>query len=156
MRLWSRVHCHGEMYNLKTSNISESINSALKPARGFPITFLLEFIREKLGRWYWKRREDDMNLTTEHSRGVEYLLEIRSEIADTMSVQPIDGCRFFVTSGRQDSVVDLEHVKCDCGVYGIEKIPCSHAIAAGSFANLNIATLVFPLYSTAYLYVGYS
>ena len=80
MRLWSRVYCHGEMYNLK--NISESINSALKPARGFPLTFLLEFIKEKLGRWYWKRREDDMNLTTEHSRGVEYLLAIRSEIAD--------------------------------------------------------------------------
>lgn len=53
--LWSRVHCHGERYNLKTSNIAESINSALKPSRGFPITFLLEFIREKLGRWYWKR-----------------------------------------------------------------------------------------------------
>ncbi|KAF3537603.1 hypothetical protein F2Q69_00022831 [Brassica cretica] len=50
-----------------------------------------------------------------------------------MSVQPIDGWQFFVTCGKRDCVVDLEHVKCDCGVYGIEKIPCSHAIAAGSF-----------------------
>ena len=72
-----------------------------------------------------------------------------------MSVQQIGGCRFFVTSGRHDCVVDLEHVKCACGVYGIEKISCSHAIAPGSFANLNIATLVCLLYSTAYLYAGY-
>ena len=74
-----------------------------------------------------------MNLTTQHSRGIEYLLAIRLEIADTMSVQPIDGWQFFVTCGKRDCVVDLEHVNCDCGVYGIEKIPCSHAIAAGSF-----------------------
>ena len=74
-----------------------------------------------------------MNLTTQHSRGIEYLLAIRLEIADKMSVQPIDGWRLFVTCGRRDCVVDLEHVKCDCGVYGIEKICYSHAIAAGSF-----------------------
>ncbi|XP_013589436.1 PREDICTED: uncharacterized protein LOC106297819 [Brassica oleracea var. oleracea] len=46
--LWSRVHCQGDRYNLKTSNIAESINSALKRARGFPIQFLLEFIRDWL------------------------------------------------------------------------------------------------------------
>ncbi|XP_018458789.1 uncharacterized protein LOC108829677 [Raphanus sativus] len=91
VRLWSQVHCHGDTYNLKTSNIAESINSALKPARGFSISFLLEFIREKLGKWCWKRREDALSLTSEHSRGVEHLLAIQSEIEDTMSVQPIDG-----------------------------------------------------------------
>ncbi|KAF3587602.1 hypothetical protein F2Q69_00032265 [Brassica cretica] len=31
-----------------------------------------------------------------------------------------------------DSVVDLEHGNCDCGVYAVEKIHCSHAIAAGT------------------------
>ncbi|XP_018473887.2 uncharacterized protein LOC108845122 [Raphanus sativus] len=156
VRLWSRVHCHGDMYNLKTSNIAESINSALKPARGFPIYFLLEFIREKVGRWYWKRREDALTLTCEHSQGVERLLAIRSEIADTMSVQPIDGWKFFVTGGRRNCIVDLEHIKCECGVFGIEKICCSHAIAAGTFAKVHIASLVSPLYSRENLHAGYS
>ena len=108
MRLWSRVHCHGDRYNLKMSNIAESINSALKPARGFPISFLLEFIREKLGKWYWKRREDALSLTSKHSRGIERLLAIRSEIADTMFVQPIDGWKFFVTGGKRNCIVDLQ------------------------------------------------
>ncbi|KAF3587284.1 hypothetical protein F2Q69_00027837 [Brassica cretica] len=31
-----------------------------------------------------------------------------------------------------DCVVDLKHGKCDCGVYAVEKIPYSHAIAAGT------------------------
>ncbi|CAN6855052.1 unnamed protein product, partial [Brassica oleracea] len=136
------------------SNIAESINSALKPARGFPISFLLEFIREKLGKWYWKRREDALSLTSKHSRGIERLLAIRSEIADTMFVQPIDGWKFFVTGGKRNCIVDLQQIKCDCGVYGIEKIPCSHAIAAETFAKLHIASLVSPLYSSENLYTG--
>ncbi|KAF3543873.1 hypothetical protein DY000_02005565 [Brassica cretica] len=132
--LWSRVYCQGDMYNIKTSNIAESINSALKRARGFPVQFLLEFIREKLGKWFWKMREGALSLPTQHSRGFEYLLAVRSEIADTMTVQPIDGCRFFGKGDKMDRVVDLEHGKCDCGVYAVEKIPYSHAIAAGTSA----------------------
>ncbi|KAF2539237.1 hypothetical protein F2Q68_00019543 [Brassica cretica] len=52
-----------------------------------------------------------------------------------MSVQQIDGWRFFVQGGKKGCVVDLEHRKCDCGVYGVEKIHCSHVIAAGSYAG---------------------
>ncbi|KAF3514373.1 hypothetical protein F2Q69_00007382 [Brassica cretica] len=115
-----------------------------------------EFIRDKLSRWFWKRREDALSLTTQHSRGVEYLLVVRSEISDTMYVQQIDGWRFFVQGGRMDCVVDLAHRKCDCGVYGVEKIPCCHAIAAGSYAGLHISTLVCPVYSKDILFVGYS
>ncbi|KAF3577288.1 hypothetical protein DY000_02033825 [Brassica cretica] len=59
-----------------------------------------------------------------------------------MTVQPIDGWRFFVKGGKMDCVVDLEHGKCDCGVYAVEKIPCSHAIAAGTSAGLHISTLL--------------
>ena len=81
----------------------------------------MEFIKDKISRLFWKRREDALSLTTQHSRGVEYLLVVRSEIADTMSVQQIDGWRFFVQGGKKDYVVDLEHRKCDCGVYGARK-----------------------------------
>ncbi|KAF3593837.1 hypothetical protein DY000_02021439 [Brassica cretica] len=73
-----------------------------------------------------------------------------------MYVQQIDGWRFFVQGGKKDCVVDLEHRKCDCGVYGVEKIPCSHAIAAGSYARLHISTLVCPVYSKDTLFAGYS
>ncbi|KAF3564966.1 hypothetical protein DY000_02012831 [Brassica cretica] len=73
-----------------------------------------------------------------------------------MTVQPIDGWRFFVKGGKMDCVVDLEHGKCDCGVYAVEKIPCSHAIAAGTSAGLHISTLVCPVYSKDFLFAGYS
>ncbi|KAF2551482.1 hypothetical protein F2Q68_00033559 [Brassica cretica] len=73
-----------------------------------------------------------------------------------MFVQPIDGWKFIVTGGKRNCIVDLQQIKCDCGVNGIEKIPCSHAIAAETFAKLHIASLVSPLYSRENLYTGYS
>ncbi|KAF2613427.1 hypothetical protein F2Q70_00013513 [Brassica cretica] len=91
--------------------------------------------KEKLRRWYWKRRGDALSLTTQHSRGVEHLLVVREEIAYTLRVQQIDGWKFFVKGGNRDCNVDLELQKCDCGVYQVKKIPCSHAIAAGTAAE---------------------
>ncbi|KAF2535916.1 hypothetical protein F2Q68_00021882 [Brassica cretica] len=73
-----------------------------------------------------------------------------------MTVQPIDGWRFFVKGGKMDCVVNLEHGKCDCGVYAMEKIPCSHAIAAGTSDGLHIFTLVCPVYSKDFMFAGYS
>ncbi|ESQ38571.1 hypothetical protein EUTSA_v10029364mg [Eutrema salsugineum] len=128
--LWSRVHFVGDRYNIKTSNVAESINVALKKARGYPISFLLDFIREKLGRWFLKRREDALSLTTHNTRGVEYLLAICGHYADAMEVDRIDTWRFYVKGGTRNCIVDLEHGMCECGVFYIEKIPCSHAIAA--------------------------
>ncbi|KAF3559982.1 hypothetical protein F2Q69_00014729 [Brassica cretica] len=51
-----------------------------------------------------------------------------------MTVQTIDVWQFFVKGGKMDCVVDLEHGKCDCVVYAVEKIHCSHVIAAGTSA----------------------
>ncbi|XP_024009384.1 uncharacterized protein LOC112084475 [Eutrema salsugineum] len=45
VKLWYRVHFVGDRYNIKTRNIVESINSALKKTRGYPISFLFEFIQ---------------------------------------------------------------------------------------------------------------
>ncbi|KAF2567333.1 hypothetical protein F2Q68_00025761 [Brassica cretica] len=73
-----------------------------------------------------------------------------------MTVQPIDGWRFFTKGGKMDCVIDLEHGKCDCGVYVVEKISCSHDIAAGTSAGLHISTLVRPVYSKDFLFAGYS
>ncbi|XP_024007216.1 uncharacterized protein LOC112083423 [Eutrema salsugineum] len=121
IQLWSRVHFPGDRYNIKASNIAESINSALKQARGFPIVFLLEYLRAKLTKWFC-----------------------------------IDGWRFNVKGGSHNCVVDLELRKCGCGVYDIEKTPCTHVIAVSDAMHMHLATLLCPTYSKDYLYAAYS
>ncbi|XP_024004811.1 uncharacterized protein LOC112081966 [Eutrema salsugineum] len=144
--LWSRVHFVGDRYNIKTSNVAESINAALKKARGYPISFLLDFIREKLGRWFLKRREDALSLTAHNTRGMEYLLAIRGHYADAMEVDQIDTWRYYVKGGTRNCIVDLEHGMCECGVFYIENIPCSHAIAAALAGGIAVDSLVCPTY----------
>ncbi|XP_024014021.1 uncharacterized protein LOC112088098 [Eutrema salsugineum] len=153
--LWSRVHFVGDRYNIKTSNVAESINAALKKARGYPISFLLDFIREKLGRWFLKRREDVLSLTTHNTRGVEYLLATRGHYADAMELDRIDTWRYYVKGGTKNCIVDLQHGMCECGVFYIEKIPCSHVIAAALAGRIAVDSLVCPTYSKKYLFAAY-
>ncbi|XP_010456789.1 PREDICTED: uncharacterized protein LOC104738290 [Camelina sativa] len=121
--LWSRVYCPGDRYNIKTSNIAESIKSMLKKAKGYPITYLIEFITEKL---------------------------------DMMTVKRIDGWRFHVRGGQSDYLVDLEEKSCSCGVFGVEKIPCSHAIKAVKSAGWHMYTVVEAYYRKDYVYASYA
>ncbi|ESQ47349.1 hypothetical protein EUTSA_v10028302mg [Eutrema salsugineum] len=150
------IHFVGDIYNIKTSNVAEFINAALKKARGYPISFLLDFIRENLSRWFLKRREDALSLTTHNTWGVEYLLAIRGHYADAMEVDRIDTWRYYVKGGTRNCIVDLEHGMCECGVFYIEKIPCSHAIAAALAGGIAVDSLVCPTYSKNYLFAAYS
>ncbi|CAA7035289.1 unnamed protein product [Microthlaspi erraticum] len=155
-KLWSRVHFPGDRYNIKTSNIAESINSAVKKAKGYPIPKLLEFIREKLGRWFTKRREDAMSLTTTHSRGVEYILVVRSDYVASMTAERIDTWCYHVKGGKPDCNVDLFRRTCSCGVYDVEKIPCNHVIAAAATANVLMSHYVCDCHSKLCLYSTYA
>ncbi|XP_024009461.1 uncharacterized protein LOC112084543 [Eutrema salsugineum] len=154
--LWSRVHFFGDKYNIKTSNVAESINAALNKAHGYPISFLLDFIREKLGRLFLKCREDALSLTTHNTRGVEYFLAIHGHYADAMEVDRIDTWRYYVKGVTRNCIVDLEHAMCECGVFYIEKIPCSHAISAALAGGIAVDSLVCPTYSKNYLFAAYS
>ncbi|XP_024006581.1 uncharacterized protein LOC18010822 [Eutrema salsugineum] len=134
--LWSRVHFVGDRYNIKTSNVAESINAALKKAWAIPFH----------SSW----------ISYERSSGVEYLLAIRGHYADAMEVDRIDTWRYYVKGGTRNCIVDLEHGMCEYGVFYIEKIPCSHAIAAALAGGIAVDSLVCPTYSKNYLFAAYS
>lgn len=53
------VHRYGEL----TSNAAESFNNWIMPARGLPITFMLDTIRTKMMEWFTRRREVSDNWT---------------------------------------------------------------------------------------------
>ena len=48
---WSRAYCLVRRCDLMTTNIAESMNSALRHARKLPITPLMESIRAMLQKW---------------------------------------------------------------------------------------------------------
>ncbi|CAA7056036.1 unnamed protein product, partial [Microthlaspi erraticum] len=109
-----------------------------------------------LGRWFYKRREDTLNLQTPYSKGVEYILAIREHYAQSMDVQRIDATSFHVASGRSHYVVDLEQGKCECGVFQVEKMPCTHVLAALASAGVHVSHHTCDTYSQECLYTTYA
>ncbi|CAA7054277.1 unnamed protein product [Microthlaspi erraticum] len=92
-----------ERFNIKTSNIAESINSAVKKAKEYPLPSLLEFIREKLSHWFMKRRENALTLTTLHSKGVEYLLAV-----DVFGAYGEEGPEVMIGDGPEGDRIDTK------------------------------------------------
>ncbi|XP_010451595.1 PREDICTED: uncharacterized protein LOC104733738 [Camelina sativa] len=56
VKKWARCHFPGYRYDINTNNPAESINSALRSPREYPIIPLLDSIREMLTRWFYERR----------------------------------------------------------------------------------------------------
>ena len=54
---WARCHFQGYRYDINTNNPAESINSALRSPREYPVIPLLDSIREMLTRWFYECRE---------------------------------------------------------------------------------------------------
>ncbi|XP_010451610.1 PREDICTED: uncharacterized protein LOC104733756 [Camelina sativa] len=109
---WSRAHFRGDRYNFTTSNIAESLNKVLNPARAYPIVELLEAVQNMLTRWFATRRKQAAAMPTLHTKGVENLLQARIEHSRRLRVQEIDEDRFQVSCGTSTHVVNLRDSLC--------------------------------------------
>ncbi|CAA7031775.1 unnamed protein product [Microthlaspi erraticum] len=56
VRKWACCLFGGFRYDIRTTNPAESLNSALRSPREFPVIPLLDSIREMLTRWFYQRR----------------------------------------------------------------------------------------------------
>ena len=61
---WSRCHFPGMRYNITTTNMVESLNSILLDVREYPYITLINVIQEKMSKWWNKRREMGVSLTS--------------------------------------------------------------------------------------------
>ncbi|XP_019089167.1 PREDICTED: uncharacterized protein LOC104733708 [Camelina sativa] len=132
---WSRAHFPGDRYNFTTSNIAESLNKVLNPARAYPIVELLEAVRNMLTRWFATRRKQAAAMPTLLTKGVENLLQARIEQSRRLKVQEIDEDRFELSG---------------------ERMPCVHAIAAAYTANVSVINQHHPYFRRDSLCSGYA
>ena len=73
-KTWARSHAPKRRYIMMTSNIDESINSALKAARNLPIGVMMKCIRSLVQQWVWKNGEEARGTFTEISSKAEDVL----------------------------------------------------------------------------------
>ncbi|XP_018443590.1 uncharacterized protein LOC108815508 [Raphanus sativus] len=149
VRKWARCQFPGYRYDIRTNNPAESINSALRTPREFPVIPLLDSIREMMTRWFFKRR----TLSSKHSKpltiAVEKKIDRRIEKGKTFKVFPVSDFRFLVQGDSFDCMVDLVRRTCSCGKFDLIKIPCRHAIKAGFSVGIKAHALTDDMYTTA-------
>ncbi|XP_013624977.1 PREDICTED: uncharacterized protein LOC106331199 [Brassica oleracea var. oleracea] len=71
VRKWALCQFLGYMYDISTTNHAESINSALRTPREFPVILLLDSIREMMTRWFSQCR----TLSSKHSKPLTIVVE---------------------------------------------------------------------------------
>ncbi|XP_010541825.1 PREDICTED: uncharacterized protein LOC104815207 [Tarenaya hassleriana] len=132
---WARCKFKHERYNLLTTNTTELINSAMKKVKRFPVLGLVDMCVSKTVEWFDRYRveagcADDSQKMTPH---VDKVMHERYETACTYEVIVLNTVteEFEVRDEKgRKHFVSIEDRTCSCRVFDIDKIPCSHAIAA--------------------------
>ncbi|XP_048611751.1 uncharacterized protein LOC106373972 [Brassica napus] len=128
---WARCQFQGYRYDIRTTNPAESINSALRSPREYPVIPLLDSIKEMLTRWFFERRTRSRKHTKPLTIAIEKKIDRRINKGKMFLVQPVNVHHFLVRGDTIDCLVDLDRRTCSCGKYDLLKIPCRHAIKAG-------------------------
>ncbi|XP_022156830.1 uncharacterized protein LOC111023664 [Momordica charantia] len=130
-----------------TSNIAESMNAVLVHARSLPVTALLEHARALLQRWFYERRTYASSRETILTNYGENKMRTTENLSRTHSITPIDHHKLEVSDGLKRVRVNLNARTCECKEFDYFQFPCSHAIAATTYWNVNRYTLCSPAYT---------
>uniref|UniRef100_A0A0D3BHH9 SWIM-type domain-containing protein n=1 Tax=Brassica oleracea var. oleracea TaxID=109376 RepID=A0A0D3BHH9_BRAOL len=138
-----------KLYDIRTTNPAESINSGLRTPREYPVIPLLDSIREMLTRWFFERRKQSRKHTKPLTIAIEKKIDMRINKGKIFLVQPVNEYRFLVRGDTIDCLVDLDRRTCSCGKYDLLKIPCRHAIKAGLTVGRAPSSLTDDMYTTS-------
>ncbi|XVF66314.1 hypothetical protein PTKIN_Ptkin10aG0025400 [Pterospermum kingtungense] len=112
-----------------TSNVAESLNSALRNAQKFPVSIVLEFIRGLIQKWFHERGEKAAERTEVLTEHVTKIMMSNKADADIMAVKAINSYEFQVLDGTRERFVNLQDRTCSCRKFQLDLLPCAHAIA---------------------------
>ncbi|KAK2649721.1 hypothetical protein Ddye_017210 [Dipteronia dyeriana] len=101
---WSRAYYLVRRYRLMTSSIA--MNSCLVHVRQMPITTMVEFIREMLQKWFYKRQTKAKKTRTQLS----------------------PWANFNVNDGIKYGLVNRSEKSCSCMKFQVDKLSRRHAL----------------------------
>ncbi|XP_009596567.1 uncharacterized protein [Nicotiana tomentosiformis] len=110
-----------------TSNIAESINSALVSERELPIYDFLEEVRKMFEHWNCSNRKEASHTYTTFEKQYQEILTLNEALSTYMIVVPSTEHLHMVNDeGRHYTVCLLEKTY-SCGRFQVDELPCPHA-----------------------------
>ncbi|KAK9241642.1 hypothetical protein V1506DRAFT_188766 [Lipomyces tetrasporus] len=136
----------GNRLGHRTSNVAESFNSWILEARSLPDHAMMERIRLQLMLLRTERLKDIQKLRKDGKRITETAAKVLAKsvtLAREYIVIPANRDEYEVrTQGGESFAVYLVSCSCPCRRWDHCGVPCSHAVAAISFAGLDIIDFV--------------
>ncbi|KAM6543462.1 hypothetical protein CsatB_007909 [Cannabis sativa] len=153
---WTRSHCPTRRYTMMTSNIAESINSAITAARSVPITLMIECLRSLVQKWVWKNGNEANGIFTEVSVEAETVLRDNLVKGMKYQVEAITTILYQVkVVNKGDFTINLLDKTCTCRRFQQDQIPCAHAIAVFAKRGLKTYDYVADYYKTSTMRATY-
>ncbi|KAL5554484.1 hypothetical protein UlMin_041885 [Ulmus minor] len=140
--LWAQAHFPGKRYNIMTSNVAESLNSMFKKSREFHVVALLDAIQAKMSSWFNDRCKIAVGIKSPLMPLMEEKVREQWNEAETFKVNQLNAIKFDVRGDLIEALVDLGRRSCSYKVFDIEKLPCSHAIAACNSVKMDLYSFV--------------
>lgn len=140
-----------------TSNLAESLNSALAEAREFPIVGLIEYIRTMVMGWFSTRRANATTNASSLTPRFAATVDRNFDVSIGYEIRHIINSEYEIRDhGGAFHRVDLAGKRCSCKEYDLLGIPCTHAVAAAVNSGLKVDTLVLTEYSNTYWLFSYT
>ncbi|KAL0221395.1 hypothetical protein RCL1_001249 [Eukaryota sp. TZLM3-RCL] len=147
--MWCDAVFAGNRFGHYSSNISESLNAWLAEERKMPVVKMLEFIRRKLMRWFYERKENATLSKGVLVKPVQEALDEQDSLARRLEVVPSSSSVFEVLSSPH-KVVDLEDRSCSCGEWQKRGRVCVHVQAVMLFKGISLAEACVLCYTNEY------
>ncbi|XP_029148257.1 uncharacterized protein [Arachis hypogaea] len=136
-----------------TTNLVECINSVLKGARNLPITALVKATFYKLNELFTRKRaEAEARINAGHvfSEVVTSKLHANQLASGNIQVSCFDQQNEVFEVREMPSglefAVDLRGLRCDCGEFQVDRIPCRHVFACCANQRLDWKLYVHDVY----------
>ncbi|XP_062113731.1 uncharacterized protein LOC133824770 [Humulus lupulus] len=152
----ARSYSPTKRYSMMTSNIVESLNAALKVARGLPIDIFVECLRSLVQKWVWTNSNNPNGTFTKVSTSTKN--ELRHDIISKMKYEvfPFKPIEYQVRDEKEvNFTVNMQNRTCTCNRFQEDEMPCGHAIAVIAKRNLRVYDYCAKFYKIETLKVLY-
>ncbi|XP_021765437.1 uncharacterized protein LOC110729953 [Chenopodium quinoa] len=129
------------------SNMCETSNAVIRPARDKPILTQMEWMRRYIMNRNNEKWEDSKEMTHNLVPYVRHVLARIDFVARSCVVQPSRGNTFELQLKDDQVLVDLDKETCTCYHWELTSIPCVHAYACMLDVRGDIEAYVDPYYT---------
>ncbi|KAL4566685.1 hypothetical protein LXL04_030806 [Taraxacum kok-saghyz] len=154
---WCLLYDNHHRWGFLTTNISESMNHALRGARQLPIRACIDLTFNRTVQLFRKHSDIAMNCNTPLPSRMWRLFGKRDIHAQSHNLSEFDynegvyrivtKLQISETGGNTHTVQNFQHT-CTCGKWQMERFPCSHALAVCRHRGDNPISIVNSVYYT--------